>query len=101
MPTNELIKWSGRRSPALRSFKERGHNEKYTDKLKTYSSGPNYAKTLCKDFYHSNPDFLDFNNNLEKVTGHKFVHYDLFTPEAMEERTKLMYELVKIIWEVN
>lgn len=76
-------------------------NEKYTDKLKTYFNGPNYAKTLCKNFYHSNPDFIDFNNNLEKLTGHKFINYELFTPEAMEERTKLLYELVKIIWEVK
>ena len=75
-------------------------NEKYEDKLKTYFSGPNYAKTLCKDFYHSNPDFIDFNNNLEKQTGQKFVHYDSFTPESMEERCKLLYELVKIIWDI-
>ncbi|GCD12714.1 DUF262 domain-containing protein [Clostridium tagluense] len=68
--------------------------EKYNEKLKTYSHGNLWARTLTEDFYHRNKNFSDF---IEK--------YDLnfraiknFDKEAIEERQKLLFELVKIIW---
>lgn len=76
-------------------------NEPYNDKIKTYSHGTIWAKTLCPSFYHANPDFKDFNNWLKKQTGKEFVSYDNFTPKAMEERCRLLYEIVKIIWDVK
>lgn len=76
-------------------------NEIYKNKLETYSHGTIWAQTLCKEFYHSNPDFNDFNNQLFEKIGIKFRWYDEFTQQSMEERCKLLYELVKIIWEVE
>lgn len=76
-------------------------NEIYKNKLETYSHGTIWAQTLCKEFYHANPDFNDFNNQLFEKTGIKFRWYDEFTQQSMEERCKLLYELVKIIWEVE
>lgn len=76
-------------------------NEEYSDKLKTYSHGLFWGQTLCVDFYHANPDFNDFNKNLEKETGVKFENIAEFNEEALVKRTKLLFELVKIIWEVD
>ena len=77
-------------------------NEEYKDKLKTYSASLVWNHSLCEDFYHAtNKDFLEFN---QKVFGDKeirFKPYDKFDKQALEERTKLLYELVKIIWEVE
>ena len=56
---------------------------------------------MCVDFYHANPDFNDFNKNLEKETGVKFENIAEFNEEALVKRTKLLFELVKIIWEVD
>ena len=76
-------------------------NESYKDKLQTYSHGTIWAQTLCKEFYHSNPDFTDFNICLSDNKGISFVAHDKFTPIEMESRCRLLYEIVKIIWEVN
>lgn len=76
-------------------------NESYKDKLQTYSHGTIWAQTLCKEFYHSNPDFTDFNICLSDDKGISFVAHDKFTPTEMESRCRLLYEIVKIIWEVN
>lgn len=73
------------------------NNEEYKDKLKTYSNSLVWGHTLCDDFYHSNVDFTNFNNELET----KFKPYDKFDKSALQERTKLLYELVKNIWEVQ
>ncbi len=75
-------------------------NELYADKLKTYSNGTVWAKTLCKTWYHSNPDFADFNNFIKAKSGKEFTSYDSFSLQSMKERCKLLYELVKLIWEV-
>ena len=76
-------------------------NEEYTGKLETYSHGLVLGQTLCAGFYHKNPDFNDFNKNLENKTGVKFKNIDKFDKEALVERTKLLFELVKIIWNVD
>ena len=76
-------------------------NEKYTDKLKTYESGFIWGHSLCKDFYHANKDFDAFNSRLLLKTGVEFKPYEKFDKTALEERCTLLYNLVKIIWEVD
>lgn len=76
-------------------------NEKYSDKLQTYSHGTLLAKTLVASFYHANPSFNNWNANLERKTGRKFIPYDKFNRSSMDERCRLLYEIVKIIWEVE
>lgn len=76
-------------------------NEPYSDKLKTYSNGFLWGHSLCKDFYHSNKDFYSFNELLKNNYGIEFKSYDIFNKKALEERNRLLYGLVKIIWEVE
>ncbi|MBP5446677.1 MAG: DUF1524 domain-containing protein, partial [Treponema sp.] len=75
-------------------------NEKYAEKLETYSHGPVLGKTLCENFYHKNPDFDDFNEELKNRCNVNFKSYYEFDVHAMEERCRLLYEVVKQIWEV-
>lgn len=76
-------------------------NEEYEDKLKTYSNGLMWGHSLCEEFYHSNLNFTKFNEKLQKEYGVSFKSYQKFDKEALEERSKLLYQLVKIIWEVK
>ena len=76
-------------------------NEEYEDKLKTYSNGLMWGHSLCEEFYHSNLNFTKFNEKLQKEYGVSFKPYQKFDKEALEERSKLLYQLVKIIWEVK
>lgn len=76
-------------------------NEEYKEKLKTYSNSLVWGHTLCNDFYHkTNKDFLEFNNCL-KENGVSFMPYENFDKKALYERSKLLYEIVKIIWKVE
>lgn len=77
-------------------------NEEYADKLKTYSASLVWGHTLCEEFYHNtNKDFLDFNERVFKDKPISFKPYSVFDSKALEERTRLLYEIVKIIWEVD
>ena len=76
-------------------------NEEYEEKLKTYSNGLMWGHSLCDEFYHSNLNFTKFNEKLQKEYGISFKSYQKFDKEALEERSKLLYQLVKIIWEVE
>ena len=76
-------------------------NELYKDKLETYSHGTIWAQTLCKDFYHANPDFKDLNEWLFNNTGVSFSSYKSFSQKEMDIRCKLLYEIVKFIWNVK
>ena len=76
-------------------------NEEYIDKLKTYSNGLVYGHTLCFDFYHCNKYFDDFNESLYSDTGCKFEPFEIFDNDALEKRSKLLYQLVRKIWEVD
>jgi len=69
-------------------------NESYKEKLKTYSHGTLWARTLTENFYHRNPDFRDFckRYNLD------FSPINTFNQEAVEKRQKLLFEIVKRIW---
>ncbi len=75
-------------------------NEEYVDKLKTYSNGLMWGHSLCDEFYHSNLNFTNFNEKLQKDYGISFKSYQTFDRDALEERSKLLFQLVKIIWEV-
>ena len=76
-------------------------NEKYADKLKTYSNGFVLGHSLCDDFYHANKDFETFNKNLEAQTGQSFKPYSKFDKSALSERCKLIYSLTKLIWDIQ
>ncbi len=76
-------------------------NEEFKDKLKTYSNGPMWGHSLCDDFYHANLNFTNFNARLQKQYGVSFKPYSVFDKVALEERSNLLYQLVKIIWEVE
>lgn len=76
-------------------------NELYVDKLKTYSNGFLWGHSLCADFYHANKHFEAFNKNLQEKYGVKFKPYAKFDKQALEERSRLLYGLVKIIWEID
>lgn len=76
-------------------------NEEYENKLKTYSNGLMWGHSLCEDFYHSNLNFTKFNERLQNEFGVAFKPYIKFDKNALEERSRLLYQLVKIIWEVK
>ena len=76
-------------------------NEEFEDKLKTYSNGPMWGHSLCEDFYHANLNFTNFNQRLLKEYGVSFKSYQKFDKVALEERSKLLYQLVKIVWEID
>ncbi|MBR5105771.1 MAG: DUF262 domain-containing protein [Alistipes sp.] len=75
-------------------------NEEYSDKLKTYSAGLVWGHTLCKDYHHTNKSLESFNNQLQERCGEKIAPIDFFDKAALESRTKLLYEIVKLIWEI-
>ena len=76
-------------------------NEEYENKLKTYSSGLVWGHSLNEDFYNSNISMNSFNNML-KQTFNSYIHsVEVFDKEALEQRNELLYNLVKIIWEVD
>ena len=69
------------------------NNETYEEKLKTYSHGTLWARTLTEEFYHKHPDFKDFCNKYH-LPFKPIKEYD---QTAIEERQKLLFELVKLI----
>lgn len=79
------------RGPANQS----SNNEIYSNKLKTYSHETILAQTLCEDFYHCNPDFDRFCEEYEL----KFEAYNDYGQEQIENRQKLIHEIVQKIWE--
>lgn len=76
-------------------------NEEYTDKLKTYSAGLVWGHSLCKDFHHINNKLNNFNNFLERICDVRIEPVEKFDKNALEQRNKLLFELVKLIWEIN
>lgn len=73
-------------------------NEAYSKKLETYSGKANlvWTQSLRNDFYHSNRDFVDFTN---KYKLNFKSHMDKFDKNTVDERQKLLFDIVKIIWE--
>lgn len=76
-------------------------NEEYSDKLKTYSAGLVWGHTLCNDFHHVNKSLDSFNDYLETTCGQKISPIDIFDKAALESRTRLLYDIVKLIWEIE
>lgn len=76
-------------------------NEEYQDKLKTYSAGLVWGHTLCKDFYHINKKMDELNAELQAKCGHKIHSIDCFDEQALMNRCELLYNLVKLIWDVE
>ena len=72
-------------------------NKPYLEKLKGYEGkGTLFAYTLMENFYKNNPNFKDF----QKKYNLDFKHYNEFKKSEIEERHQLLFELVKIIWEI-
>lgn len=76
-------------------------NEEYEDKLKTYSAGLVWGHTLCSDFYHTNKKLDELNAYLQKVCGHQIQSINKFNKEALYARCELLFDLVKLIWEIE
>lgn len=75
-------------------------NEEYSDKLKTYSSGLIWGHTLCEDFYHTNKKMEEFNKFLKQTADIVICSHNKFDKEVLESRSKVLFELIKIIWEI-
>lgn len=68
--------------------------EKYSEKLKTYIGTNYWNQTLHSDFYKSNIDFKKFIEQSKLP----FKPIENFNIEAIESRSKLLFEIVKNIW---
>jgi hypothetical protein len=69
-------------------------NEVYADKLRTYVQTLYWNSTLHPDTYHSNIDLKllmqKYNLNFQPMTE--------FGPKELEERHRLLAQMIKIIW---
>lgn len=70
------------------------NNETYKKKLKSYSNTLYWNETLREDTYKSKLDFA----GMIKTHKLKFRPLDTFGPDELEERHKLLFDIVKIIW---
>ena len=65
------------------------------------TNGLVWGHSLCEDFYHANKDFDKFNKELSDKCNVGFKAYSVFDQNALMERSRLLYEIVKVIWEVS
>jgi len=79
------------------------NNEKYYEgKTLTYSNGLIWCRTLVKDFhYDTNARFIEFKSEFKSKFNMEFNFYEKFDEKALEERSKLLYNIVKQIWEIE
>ncbi len=70
------------------------NNESYKNKLKSYANSLYWNETLREDAYKAKLDFSD----MIKKYNLKFRPIETFGPEELEERHKLLFEIIKIIW---
>jgi uncharacterized protein with ParB-like and HNH nuclease domain len=70
------------------------NNETYKKKLKSYANTLYWNETLREDTYKSK---LDFNEMIKKYNLH-FRSMETFGPQELEERHKLLFDMVKVIW---
>lgn len=70
------------------------NNETYTDKLTSYANTLYWNETLRADSYKSHLDFT----NWISASKLNFRPMDKFGPDELEERQKLLFEIVKCIW---
>ena len=70
-------------------------NERYADKLRTYTgSAPYLALSLVPNFYKSNSAMKDFIRN----SGLNFAPAEQFTRDTIEVRSQLLYKITHKIW---
>lgn len=72
------------------------NNEVYASKLKSYSNTLYWNETLRGDTYKSKLDFADF----ASTNKLNFRPLEKFGPEELEERHKLLFDLLPHIWPV-
>lgn len=72
------------------------NNEMYAYKLESYSNSLYWNETLRADTYKSKLDF----ENFIKTNKLNFRPLDKFGPEELEERHKLLFDLLPLIWPV-
>jgi len=79
------------------------NNEQYFNgKRKTYNNGMIWGRTLIDSFHHkTNSRFATFNQDFINKTGLEFKPVDTFDKETLEYRSKLLYEIVRNIWEID
>jgi len=70
------------------------NNETYEKKLKTYSHGTLWARTLTEEFYHKNLDFVEFYKKYNLI----FEPITKYDQTAIDNRQKLLFDIIKIIW---
>jgi uncharacterized protein with ParB-like and HNH nuclease domain len=70
------------------------NNEIYADKLKTYANTLYWNETLREDTYKSKLDFTKMMDNYKL----SFRPMNAFGPTELEERHKLLFDMVKNIW---
>ena len=68
-------------------------NEKFSDKLKTYSGSLLWNETLRDDLYHGNPAFRDF----MKKYNLEIKPYKTFDSKAILERQQLLFKIARQI----
>jgi hypothetical protein len=71
------------------------NNETYKKKLETYANTLYWNETLRKDSYKSKLDFTDMIDKYKL----NFKPMNEFGPVELEERHKLLFDMIKIIWE--
>jgi hypothetical protein len=73
------------------------NNEPYERKLETYAGSLFWNHSLAEGFYKSKLDNTDF------IDGYDYdmKSYKTFDKQAVKERTELLYEMTKIIWDIN
>jgi hypothetical protein len=71
------------------------NNESYKKKLKSYANTLYWNETLREDTYKSK---LDFTKMIKKYNL-KFRHIDAFGDKDLEERHKLLFDIIKIVWQ--
>jgi uncharacterized protein with ParB-like and HNH nuclease domain len=70
------------------------NNETYKKKLKSYANTLYWNETLREDTYKSKLDF----DGMIKKHNLQFKPMDAFGPAELEERHKLLFEMIKRIW---
>ncbi len=70
------------------------NNETYSKKLKSYANTLYWNETLREDSYKSKLDFTDMMNKYQL----SFRPMDEFGQDELEERHKLLYDMIKHIW---
>lgn len=70
-------------------------NEPYIEKLKTYAQSLYWNATLHPDTYHSN---LDLKSLINRYHLNIRAMGETFGPAELEERHKLLAQMVQIIW---